>query len=72
MVALALSDLREEQRNWRPIRRTAANMMHGHRPPRVHENVAPQLVDVACGASQPVTPADQLRVRPPGGRSPDR
>ncbi len=72
VVAQALSDLLQEQHDWLPIRRTAPDMNKGHPPPWVHENVAPQLVDVACGASQPVTPADQPDVRPPGGRPPDR
>ena len=71
-IALALSDPLEERCNRRPIRRTLPDMMQGHLSRGVHENVSPQLVDVASGTPQPVAPADQLDVRPPGGGSPDR
>lgn len=45
--------------------------MQAHLPRRVHENVAAQLVDVAGGASQPMTARDQSSVRPPGRGPPD-
>jgi hypothetical protein len=67
-----LSDPLEERCNRRPIRRTFPDMMQGHPPHGVHENVSAQLMDVAGGTPQPVAPADQLNVRPPGGGPPDR
>jgi hypothetical protein len=71
-IALALPDPREERCDRRPIRRTRPDMMQRHAPNGVHENVSPQLADVASGTPQPVAPADQLDVRPPGGGPPDR
>jgi hypothetical protein len=71
-IALALSHPLEERCNRRPIRRAFPDMMKGHLPRGVHENVSPQLVNVASGTPQPVAPADQLDVRPPGGGPPDR
>jgi hypothetical protein len=70
-IALALSDPLEERCNLRPIRRAFPGMMQGHPPRGVHEHVSAQLVDVASGTPQPVAPADQLDVRPPGGGPPD-
>jgi hypothetical protein len=46
-------------------------MMQGHPAGGVDENISPKLVDVAGGTPQPVAPADQLDVRPPGGGAPD-
>jgi hypothetical protein len=47
-------------------------MMQDYPPRGVHEHVAAQLVDVAGGTPQPLAPADQPDVRPPGSGSPDR
>lgn len=71
-IALALSDQLEERSNRRPIRRAFPDMMQGHPPRGVHEHVSAQLVDVASGTPQPVAPADQPDVHPPGGGPPDR
>ena len=71
-IALALSDPLEELCNRRPIRRAFPDMMQGDPPHGVHENVSPQLADVASGTPQPVALGDQLHVRPPGGGPPDR
>jgi hypothetical protein len=71
-IALALSDPLEERCNRRPIRRTLPDMMQRNPPHGVHENVSPELADVAGGTPQPVAPGDQPDVRPPGGGPPDR
>jgi len=67
-----LSHLLEERGNRRPIRRAFPDMMQGHPPRGIHENVSPQLMDVAGGTPQPAAPADQLHIRPPAGGPPDR
>ena len=71
-IALALSDPAEDRCDRRPIRRAFPDMLQGHSPRWVHEDVSPELVDVASGTPQPVAPADQPDVRPPGGGPPDR
>ena len=72
LIALALSDPFKECRDCRPIRRAFPNVMQGQHPHWIHENVAAQLVDIAGGASWPMTSADQLDVCPPGRWPPDR
>jgi len=67
-----LSHALEERCNGRPIRRAFPDMMQGHPPRRVHENVSAKLVDVARGTPQPAALPDQPEVRPPGGGPPDR
>lgn len=62
----------EEHRNGRPIRRAFPDVMQGHPPHWVHENVAAQLVDVIRGAPRPTPARDQPGVRPPGRGPPDR
>ena len=62
----------EERTNRRPVCRTFPDMMQGHPPRGINENVSPQLADVARGALQAVAPTDQLEVCPPSGGSPDR
>lgn len=62
----------EERRDCRPIRRAFPDVVQGDPPHRIHEDIAAQLVNIARGASQPVTSNDQLNICPPGCRSPDR
>ena len=71
-IGLALSHPLEERGDRRPIRRAFPDMVQGHPPRGIDENVAPQLADVARGALQPVASTDQPEVRPPRGGSPDR
>ncbi len=71
LIALALSDPFKERRDCRPIRRALPDVMQGHHPHGIHENVAAKLLDIAGGASWPMTSADQSDVCPQGRGSPD-
>ena len=72
LIALALSDPFKECRDCRPIRRALPDVMQGHHPHWIHENVAAHLVDITGGASWPMTSADQSDVCPQGRGPPDR
>ena len=71
-MADPLLDPFEKRRDCRPIRRAFPDVVQGHPPHRIHEDVAAQLVNIARGASQPMTSGGQLNICPPGRRSPDR